>query len=205
MNLQTFPISYFLDKDTIINQLLAIEAAVWENPEWRVSRESLNKRINIFPNGFVVILANGIPAAFSSSMVTTYVKEQKNSWFDITDSGNLGNHYENGDTIWIVSMTVHPDYQSLGLGTKMLDFHNLNAIQMGKKLMVGTTPSGFREYNTIQQLDIHSYLKLKNDKGLSLDKKVRFYQNNGFVISDIVRNYMPDPDSEEWGCLLFKK
>jgi GNAT superfamily N-acetyltransferase len=186
----------------ILPQILNVEKSVWKNPEWRASKATIKKRIAVYSEGFVVVLIDNKIRAFSSSVIINFDKDKQNSWFDLTDSGNLKNHDPSGDTIWIVSMSVHPDFQSLGLGAKMLDFHKSNAKKLGKKLMVGTTPSGYANYKSFHNISIFEYTALVDLQGYSIDKKLRFYQKNGFTIVDLVSNYMPDPQSETWGCLL---
>ncbi|MDD3312821.1 N-acetyltransferase [Pseudodesulfovibrio sp.] len=87
---------------------------------------SLEKRINTYPEGFMVAELDG--------RVIAQVNSGSTCKDDITDEEfkQLIGHDPDGGNIVIFSLSVHPQYRKLGIGGKLLDQFVEHARDMGK-------------------------------------------------------------------------
>jgi len=87
---------------------------------------SLEKRINTYPEGFMVAELDG--------RVIAQVNSGSTNKDDITDEEfkQLIGHDPDGGNIVIFSLSVHPQYRKLGIGGKLLDQFVDHARDMGK-------------------------------------------------------------------------
>ncbi|CAM5203216.1 Acetyltransferase (GNAT) family protein OS=Ureibacillus acetophenoni OX=614649 GN=SAMN05877842_10510 PE=4 SV=1 [Ureibacillus acetophenoni] len=59
------------------------------------------------------------------------------SWAEATDDGYITNHDPNGNTLYIVDISVRPAYRSLGLGKIMMQSMYHIVIQLGLDRLLG--------------------------------------------------------------------
>lgn len=84
-------------------------------PSEAASKESIEQRIDIYPDGFLVAVQNGNVIGMINSGAT-----HKD---DITDEAfkKMIGHDRDGKNIVVFSLAVSPDYQGLGVSRKLMD------------------------------------------------------------------------------------
>ena len=80
------------------------------------------------------------------------------TWAEITDNGYIGNHNPNGDTLYIVDISVRPSYRQLGLGKHLMQsMYELVIHKKLKRLLGGGRMSGYHQVAT--EMSAEDYLQ----------------------------------------------
>ncbi|MCP4118810.1 MAG: GNAT family N-acetyltransferase [Desulfobacteraceae bacterium] len=96
-----------------LNECFLIEAACYTTDG--ATEEKIGKRIDVFPEGFLVAELNGRVVGFINGGSTS--KE------DITDEAfkDMVGHDSSGTNIVIFSVAIHPDFQKKGISVPLLE------------------------------------------------------------------------------------
>ena len=106
---------------------------------WR--KEQIQKLINIFPEGQVVIKVNGTLAACALSIIVDYKKlGDKHTYKQITRD-NFSTHTQKGDVLYGIEVFVSEEFRGLRLGRRLYDYRkdlcerlNLKSIIFGGRM-----------------------------------------------------------------------
>lgn len=78
--------------------------------------EHLDRHIALFPEGQFVAIRDGAVVASSSSMrITSQDWLSPHTWDELTGGLFLSNHMPDGDLLYGVDISVHPDYRGRGI------------------------------------------------------------------------------------------
>ena len=115
-----------------------------------------------------------------------------------------GAHVPDGNALYVVSIGVDPETQGMGIGGKLLNAQKELAKKLGLSvLFLGARIPGYDKYcKENAEISIEEYVKLKNDKGESLDPEIRFYERNGLKLEQIKPDFEPDDQSRGYGALM---
>ena len=98
--------------------LAAMKAAYsnWQGSYWTI--ETINKLINKFPQGQIVIKADDVVVGCALSLIVDYDKFGDNHTYrQITGNYTFSTHDpKNGDVLYGIEIFIHPDYRGLRLG-----------------------------------------------------------------------------------------
>ena len=96
-----------------LDRCYEIESTAFAGDE-AASREKIGKRIEIYPEGFLVLEFKGEIAALINSGATDNVQLSDEEFKELTG------HDPNGKKIVIMSVAVHPEFQGKGFAGKLI-------------------------------------------------------------------------------------
>ena len=109
-----------------LDQCFEIERVSYEGNE-AATIEKIKKRIQKYPEGFIVLEWRGIVVGFINSGATDHVDLANEEFKDLIGHDSNGNH------IVIFSAVVHRDYQGKGLAGRLLTDFVIRIRKMQKK------------------------------------------------------------------------
>ena len=192
-----------LSKEDYKELIIAMEAAypVWKGNYWSVN--SIDKLINIFPEGQIVIKADNVVVGCALSIIVNYnTFGDSHSYKQITGNYTFKTHdTENGDVLYGIEVFIHPDYRGLRMGRRLYDARkdlcehlNLRSIIFG-----GRIPN-YHKYS--ETLTPKQYIQKVKQKEI-FDPVLSFQLSNDFHVKKVLKNYMPeDVQSMEYATLL---
>lgn len=182
--------------------LAAMKAAYpdWQGSFW--SMNALNKLIDVFPEGQLVIKADGKVVGSALSIIVDYHKfGDEHTYKEITGNYTFNTHDANGDVLYGIEIFIHPDYRGLRLGRRLYDARKELCENLNLKAIV----FGGRIPNYIEFADSMTpkeYIAKVKNKGL-YDPVLSFQLSNDFHVKKVLTNYMPeDAQSSNYATLL---
>lgn len=172
----------------------------WQGSYW--SMKSIENLIKRFPEGQVVIKADGVVVGCALSIIVDYKKfGDSHTYKDITGNYTFNTHDPDGDVLYGIEVFVHPHYRGLRLGRRLYDARkelcehlNLRAIVFG-----GRIPN---YHKFADEISPKEYLQKVKQKEI-YDPVLSFQLANDFHVKKILKNYMPeDSQSREYATLL---
>lgn len=183
-----------------MDSILTVESQSWPSLI-QASKEMFLSRFNLFPEGFIGVFSNNNLAGFSTSMIIQPFDFTETTWETITDNGYCFGHDDSGETLYVVSIGVSPEYRNNRLGSILIN----EQINLGKKLGLKKIVVGARcpLYYKFDRYTIEKYVFMEQNDGQKFDPEIRFYERNGFSIVKIVPQYMKnDYESKEFGIIM---
>ncbi|MCB0699090.1 MAG: bifunctional GNAT family N-acetyltransferase/carbon-nitrogen hydrolase family protein [Chitinophagales bacterium] len=184
-------------------QLLeAMKAAYpgWQGSYW--SLPTIENLIHRFPEGQIVIKADGMVVGCALSLIVKYDKfGDKHTYQQITGNYTFNTHDDDGDVLYGIEIFIHPDYRGLRLGRRLYDARkelceelNLSAIIFG-----GRIPNYHKHAD---EMSPKEYMQKVRQKEI-YDPVLTFQLSNDFHVKKVIKGYMPeDNQSLEYGTLL---
>ncbi len=173
---------------------------LWQGNYWSLS--SIANLIKRFPEGQIVIKADGVVVGCALSIMVDYdAFGDVHTYKDVTGNYTFTTHNTAGDVLYGIEVFVHPDYRGLRLGRRLYDARkelcehlNMRAIVFG-----GRIPNYHKYADTITP---KQYLQKVKEKEI-FDPVLSFQIANDFHVKKILTNYMPeDEQSMEYVTLL---
>ncbi len=167
---------------------------------WRKSQiKSLIKR---FPEGQVVIKANGIVAGCALSLILDYSKfEGNHTYKQITGNYTFNTHTDDGDVLYGIEIFIKPEFRGLRLGRRLYDYRKELCERLNLKGVVfgGRIPN-YHKY--ADEMSPKEYIEKVRRREID-DPVLNFQTSNDFYPSKILKNYLVgDEDSNEYAVLL---
>jgi len=189
-----------------VSNMLSLEQNVWG--ENGAKRHQLISRIEIFPAGNILAIYEDIVVGYLSfEYVDNVVNLPHFSWSEITDGGTIvKSHKINEKYMYGINISVHKTMsgQQLGFGLTLQAW--INMIKNNKKgIFIGSRMPGYHRYKEkYSDIPPEDYIKLKRH-GKLRDPELRMYEKDGVCPVKILPEYFPDPASENYGVLLYRK
>ena len=195
----TFGQPYEIRQMTVqdIGPLLELESDVWGSRA--CTDGNIHARINMFSEGqLVASLEDGQIIGYNGLQLVDSLWESNSSWAEITGDGTISTHAHHGQYLFGVSLTVHEHYSGIGAellnaGQKLLSRHKK------KGLFIGSRVPNFSKNS--KEFSIKQWVYGQNLQ--SRDPVVAFFQHHGFKILHIIANYFEDPESCNYGVLMY--
>lgn len=171
------------------------ESVVW-------SEAQLRNHIKLFPDGQLVAEFNGQIVGSISSLIVDMGRDpyRAHTYNGITDGGWFYNHTYEGDTLYGAAVSVHPDLQGLKIGHALYEARRYICQQYNlRRILAGGRINGYRDY--ADQMTPEEYVE-RVVKGDIKDKVLSFQLREGFVVRDLLRNYIADPSSRNCATLI---
>ncbi|MEO8406102.1 MAG: bifunctional GNAT family N-acetyltransferase/carbon-nitrogen hydrolase family protein [Chitinophagaceae bacterium] len=191
-----------LSLDDYQELLLVMKAAYpnWQGSYW--SLESLKALINRFPEGQMVLKADGQVVGCALSIIVDYGRfEDEHTYKEITGGYSFSTHDSKGEILYGIEIFIHPDYRGLRLGRRLYDARkelcehlNLKGIVFG-----GRIPNYYVHADAITP---KVYIQKVKNKEI-YDPVLSFQLSNDFHVKKVLKGYMPDDvQSKEYATLL---
>lgn len=163
--------------------------------------EQLSNHVTLFPEGALCIEIDGkVVSSLTGLCVNFDPTHPSHTWADITDQGYITNHDANGNTLYIVDISVRPTYRSLGLGKIMMQSMYHIVIEKGlDRLLGGGRMPGYHKY--ANKLTAEAY-KDAIVTGEIKDPVITFLLRCGRLPVAVVENYLDDEESLNYGLLM---
>jgi ribosomal protein S18 acetylase RimI-like enzyme len=170
------------------------EGMIWKE-------ESLKSHIRIFPEGQFVAEYEGEIVGSASSLIVNLVPEYKeHTWLEVCGTSRFNNHNPKGDTLYAADVSTHPDYRSLGVGTKIYDARKALTIKLNlRRIIAGGRLFNYCEY--ADKLSPDEYVKMVLE-GKIREPVLYFQIKNGFNFIKILPNYIKDSRSLNYATFI---
>ncbi len=181
-------------------QVMKAAYPLWQGSYW--SEGAIEKIINQFPEGQIVVKAEGKVVGCALSIIVDYdVFGDVHTYRDITGNYKFDTHNPAGDVLYGVEVFIHPDYRGLRLGRRLYDARKELCEHMNLKAIVfgGRIPN-YHEY--ADKMTPKQYIdKVKQHE--IYDPVLSFQLSNDFHVKKVLKNYMPeDNESMNYATLL---
>ncbi|MEH6949516.1 GNAT family N-acetyltransferase [Bacillus sp. JJ634] len=165
------------------------------------NREQLNNHITLFPEGAICVEVNGQLAGSLTTLCVDFdPAHPTHSWSEITDDGYIRNHQGNGDTLYVVDISIRPKYRKFGLGKwMMLAMYQLVIEKKLDRLLGGGRIPGFKQVSG--RMTAKEYVE-KVLSGELNDPVISFLLKCGRTPIAVVENYLEDDESQNYGVLM---
>jgi ribosomal protein S18 acetylase RimI-like enzyme len=165
------------------------------------NHEQLTNHVTLFPEGAICIEAAGELAGSLTGLIVDFDPDNKNhTWEEITDHGYIRNHKPNGNTLYIVDISVRPKYRKLGLGKIIMQAMYHIVIEKGlERLLGGGRMPGY--HKAANSMTPQQYLDAIV-KGDIQDPVITFLLRCGRVPIGVVENYLDDEESCNYAALM---
>lgn len=172
----------------------------WQGGFW--TPQSIDKLIEIFPLGQIVVKADNKVVGCALSIIVDYNKFGDNHTYkQITGNYKFKTHTSNGDVLYGLEVFIHPDYRGLRLGRRLYDARKELCEELNLKAIVfgGRIPN-YHEY--ADDITPKQYIQKVKTKEI-YDPVLTFQLSNDFHVKKVIKAYMPeDNQSMEYGTLL---
>ena len=187
-----------------VDAILKLDNEVW--PNFPATKEMISARITNFQRGNIVALVDGEVVGYLSVQLIEYdpLNPKEMSWNELTNFGTtIGTHNPKGMIIFGIADSVSPRFRNQGIaislvlsGWRIGVEHNVIGCVLGSRI-----PDYYR-YKT--QFTVEEYIKQRREDGKFLDSGLRLYESDGFHPIKVVRNYIVDPESDNYGVLVYQ-
>ncbi len=183
-----------------LKQSMIVAYPEMENAYWK--EENIKKLLDIFPEGQLVIIADGVVVgAALSIIVPEKVGYRNHNYNQITGNFSFSTHNQNGDVLYGIDVFIDPNYRGLRLGRRLYDARKELCEQLNLKsiLFAGRIPN-YGKYAA--ELTPKQYLEKVKRKEV-YDPVLSFQLSNDFHEVRVMKNYLEgDTSSQEYAILL---
>lgn len=162
----------------------------------------IKKLLSIFPEGQLVVLADGkVVGAALSILVSAEIADKNHTYREITGDYTFKTHDSNGDILYGIDIFIHPGYRGLRLGRRLYDARKELCEQLNLQAIVfaGRIPNYFKYSKTLSP---RQYIEKVKSKEVH-DPVMSFQLNNDFHPKRILKNYLEgDTRSHEYAVLM---
>lgn len=185
-------------------ELIRIQAECFPPPfpeELWWNEEQLGCHTALFPEGALCVEVEGRLAGSMTALIVDYDPQHgDHTWADITDNGYIRNHNPQGNTLYVVDISVSPAYRKLGLGKWLMQSMYELVVQLKlTRLLGGGRMSGY--HRVADRLTPEAYLA-EVIAGRLQDPVITFMLRCGRTPVKVVRGYLNDEESRDCAALM---
>lgn len=164
--------------------------------------DQYKKHVEIFPEGQFVALDNDKVIAATSSIRYHFNlnNNEHHTFFEIMGGGWFTTHEPDGEWLYGMDISVHPDYRSKGIARSLYRARQHTCKQLGLKgqMTVGML-NGYAAVSNRMSIDDY-YEKVKNHE--LFDPTVSVQEKVGFEIVALMKDYLNDPTCGNAGAVI---
>lgn len=167
---------------------------------WKI--EDLTQHLAVFPEGQLVAVdqTDRIVGSASSLIIDWDDYTESAHWATITGNGTFNTHNPLGKTLYGADMGVDPTMRCQGIGSLFYDVRKKMVRDRGlKRILTGGRIPGYAKVSN--QMSPKQYVS-EVIQGRRKDTILSFQLKNGFVVLDIVPDYLHDIESRGFATLL---
>jgi predicted N-acetyltransferase YhbS len=190
-----------------IQDVLQVERAAWPPPwpqDYVFTEEHLRSQIATFQEGVLGAFIDGEVVGFvTTEIISSRFLEKATTWDQITDGGFIRQtHDHTGDTMYGVNLSVHPMIARKGIAEQLLFAEGRVAIKKClKRIVLGGRLPRYHRY--AEKMTVEEYISSSHPhSGKPLDPELYLYMKAGLKVIKVLPNYIPDPESLNYGALL---
>jgi len=174
--------------------------ANWPGAFWKESH--LEKLLNVFPEGQIAVVVNGVVVGSALSLILKYDHfGDEHTYKEITGNYTFNTHTPKGDVLYGIDVFIKPEFRGLRLARRLYDARkelcenlNLKAIVFGGRIPF------YHKYD--KELTPKEYIQKVKLKEI-YDPTLTFQLANDFHAKKILTDYMPgDEESKDFAVLL---
>ena len=174
-------------------------------------REQFESILAIFPEGqFCIEYDKQIVASSCSLIIKRGLYSATASWNELTASGYITNHDNNGDTLYGMEIMVHPDYRQMKLARRLYDLRKkLVKDRNLMSMLIGGRLPNFHQF--AGKMTVEQYVQQVMDRKI-YDPVLTAQLSNGFVLKRLLPGYLPNDKASmgygtflEWNNLLYEE
>lgn len=182
-------------RDSMIEAYESWQGAIWKE-------HHIEKLLNIFPDGQIVVLADGKVVGCAFSLIIDYDDfDEEHTYREITGNFTFDTHSPKGDVLYGIEVFIRPEYRGLRLGRRLYDARkelcerlNLKAIVFG-----GRIPNYHQYADTLTPREYINKVRFRE----IYDPVLTFQLSNDFHVRKVLQGYMPgDEHSQDYAVLL---
>jgi ribosomal protein S18 acetylase RimI-like enzyme len=165
------------------------------------NKEQLTNHITLFPEGALCVEIEGIIAGSMTGLLVDFNSEHPNhTWEEITDSGYIKNHRNNGNTLYVVDICIRPSFRKFNLGKLLMQSMYEVVIHLNlDRLLGGGRMPGYQKYASVLTPEL--YIE-KVVNGEIHDQVISFLLRSGRTPLALVPDYLEDKESLNYGLLM---
>lgn len=151
---------------------------------------------------FCAYLDGQMVGTLSAICITEKTAFQRTSWETTSGDGTFATHQPDGDCAFGLDLSVPPG--GVVAGNILVESGIFSAVVLGNKkgVFLGSRVPRYRRYRQRSpDATIEEYIGLNGGK--NHDPEIRKYQAGGFRIVKVLPGYMEDPESLNYGVLMF--
>jgi predicted amidohydrolase/ribosomal protein S18 acetylase RimI-like enzyme len=162
----------------------------------------LRSHLTIFEEGQLVVEQHGKIIGVASSLIVLMGRDplRAHTYYGITDDGYFYNHDPQGDTLYGADVYVDPDYRGKKIGSVLYEVRR----DLCRRFNLRRILAGGRMYNYdayAERYTPEEYVHLVQDRKIE-DPVLGFQLSQGFVVRDVMPNYIRDPKSRDYATLI---
>ena len=195
-----------IQPEVIITAFVSVNKAAWPPPfpqEILWTEYEVSQHIKNCPQlQFCAIYEGRIIGTVSTIHISESAVLNCKGWESISGFGTLKTHTNDGNCMFGIDLSVIPEFQGKGVSEKLITTALLmGAVLVNKKgcFLGSRMPS----YHKKSHIPVEQYVFGKKLEGKTMDPEIRLYQGDGFRIINIIPDYIKDPDSLNYGALMF--
>jgi ribosomal protein S18 acetylase RimI-like enzyme len=185
-------------------QLEALQRIVFPTlaEEELLHADQYKKHIEIFPEGQFVAVNNNRVVGATTSMRYHYDVNHPahHTFFETMAGGWLTTHEADGEWLYGIDVSVHPDYRGAGIARALYRARHITVKNLSLKgqLTVGML-NGFSKVKDKLSLEDY-FIKVKNHE--LFDPTVSVQEKIGFEIVSLMKDYLKDPACGNAGAVI---
>ena len=162
----------------------------------------VNKLLELFPEGQIVVKVNGeIAGCALSIIIDSDMYHDQSSYSEITGNFSFDTHDPEGDTLYGIDVFVKPNFRGLRLGRRMYDYRKELCEKLNlKRIVFGGRIPNYHKYAS--ELTPKQYIEKVRLKEIH-DPVLNFQLANDFHPIKLIKGYLEgDQASKEYAVLL---
>lgn len=171
-----------------------------ENSYW--PKTAIQKLIDIFPDGQILIKIDGEIAGCALSIVVDYEQfDDNHTYADIITKSTFKNHNNEGDVLYGIEVFIKPIFRGLRLGRRLYDYRKELCESLNLKgIVFGGRMPNYHKFK--DQYSPKQYIDAVKRKEIN-DPVLNFQISNDFHPIRIIKGYLEgDTDSGEFAVLM---
>jgi predicted amidohydrolase/GNAT superfamily N-acetyltransferase len=166
------------------------------------SKQSIEKLVDIFPEGQICVLADGKIVGAALSIIVSYDRFGDNHRFlEITGNYTFSTHDPRGDVLYGIEIFIEPKYRGMRLGRRLYNARKELCEKLNLKGIVagGRIPEYAKHASQYSPKEYLEQVKLRK----IFDPTLTFQISNDFHVKKIIKGYLPgDKESHEFAALI---
>ncbi|MFB6497677.1 GNAT family N-acetyltransferase [Bacillus haynesii] len=165
------------------------------------NEKQLYSHIERFPDGALCAASEGRIIGSMTALMTDFnPKHPHHRWDEVTDNGYIGTHQNDGNSLYVVDISVSPDYRKLGIGKRLMQsMYELTVFKGLKRLIGGGRIPHY--HKSAAEITPEQYVQAVLD-GEKRDPVLSFLLHCGRSPVCVIPGYIEDEESLDYAVLM---